>query len=114
MITKKLLSGLRAARGRFEPRSAAAPMGGRRSWIRDEATCWQQVPRRPRSRQRLGDTLGREIALSAGEAMGEQRGGNGLPVGELQQRREGLAARIGEIDALGRRRTSRWSGGSVA
>jgi len=31
--------------------------------------------------------------------MGEQRGGDRLAVGQFQQGREGLPARIGEIDA---------------
>ena len=52
-------------------------------------------------RQPLGNPLGREVVLAAGEAMREQREGAGFAERQVEQRRQFLALGVGEIETLG-------------
>ena len=51
--------------------------------------------------QPLGDALGGEVVLAAGEAMRKQRVGDGLAQRQVDQRRELLALAVGKIETLG-------------
>ena len=64
--------------------------------------------------QPLGDALGGEVVLAAGEAMRKQRVGDGLAQRQVDQGRELLASAVGKIETLGAHGLPRFSGAGVA
>ena len=128
MVTTARASGMRCAAARAPPRRRGCGRSGsrarcascadgrrrrpgRRHWRKNVvlANSPSLAPRPVKSKrstampcagQPLGDALGREVVLAAGEAMREQREGRRLAERPIERRRELLARGVGEGEAF--------------